>query len=137
MKVDPYLNFNGDCAEAFRFYEQVLGGQITFMQTHGDSPMAGQVSADWQDKVMHVSLQVGDQVIMGSDAPPPYYEKPQGFSVSLGMKDPAEAERIYNAFKEGGQVKMELQKTFWAERFAMLVDRFGIPWIINCEPADS
>src|SRR4051794_39985639 len=133
MRIAPYLNFSGNCAEAFRFYEQALGGEITFMQTHGDSPMRDQTPADWHDAVMHVSLTVGDQVLMGSDAPPSYYEKPQGFSVSLGMKDPAEAERIYQALAEGGQVKMELQETFWAARFAMLVDRFGTPWIINCE----
>lgn len=136
MKIDAYLNFQGQCAEAFRFYEQVLGGKIVFMQTHGDTPMADQVPPDWKDAVMHVRLEVGDQALMGSDAPGEYYEKPQGFSVALGIDEPEEAERIYNALAEGGQVRMELQKTFWAGRFAMLVDRFGTPWIINCEKGD-
>jgi PhnB protein len=133
MKINPYLNFNGQCAEAFRTYERVLGGRITFMQTHGESPMADQVGPDWQDAVMHTTLEVGDQVIMGSDAPPPYFEKPQGFSVSIVLGDPAEAERIFAGLSEGGQVRMPMQKTFWAERFGMCVDRFGIPWIVNCD----
>jgi len=133
MQLNPYLNFQGQCAEAFRLYERVLGGEITFMQTHGDSPMRDQTPPDWHDAVMHVTLQVGDQVLMGSDAPPPYYEKPQGISVSIGIEDPAEAERIFAGLSEGGQVRMPMEKTFWAERFGMCVDRFGIPWIVNCE----
>jgi len=133
MQINAYLNFSGNCAEAFRFYEQVLCGKITFMQTHGESPMRDQTPPGWENAVMHVRLEVGDQVLMGSDAPGEYYQKPQGFSVSLGMGDPAEAERVYNALSEGGQVRMELQKTFWAERFAMLVDRYGTPWMINCQ----
>jgi PhnB protein len=133
MQINAYLNFSGQCAEAFRFYEQVLGGNITFMQTHGESPMRDQTPPGWENAVMHVRLEVGDQALMGSDAPGEYYQKPQGFSVSLGMGAPAEAERIYNALSEGGEVRMALQKTFWAERFAMLVDRYGTPWIINCQ----
>ena len=133
MQISPYLNFSGQCAEAFRTYERVLGGKITFMQTHGESPMADQVGPDWQDAVMHVSLAVGDQVIMGSDAPPPHFEQPQGFSVSIVLGDPAEAERIFAGLSEGGETRMPMQKTFWAERFGMCVDRFGIPWIVNCD----
>ena len=133
MKINPYLNFNGQCAEAFRTYERVLGGKITFMQTHGDSPMRDQVGPDWHDAVMHASLEVGGQVIMGSDAPPPHFEQPQGFSVSIVLGDPAEAERIFAALSEGGETRMPMQKTFWAERFGMCVDRFGIPWIVNCD----
>lgn len=136
MQINAYLNFPGTCAEAFRFYEQVLGGKITMMQTHGESPMRDQVPATWHDAVIHASLAVGDQVLMGSDAPGEYYEKAQGFSVSLQIEEAADAERIFNALAEGGQVKMPLQKTFWAGRFAMLVDRFGTPWIINGEQGD-
>jgi PhnB protein len=136
MKINAYLNFSGNCAEAFRFYEQVLGGKITFMQTHGESPMRDQTPPDWHDAVMHVTLEVGDQTLMGSDAPGEYYEKPQGFSVSLGITEAEDAERIFNALAEGGQVRMPLQKTFWAGRFGMLVDRFGTPWIINGEKGD-
>ncbi|HEV7586674.1 MAG TPA: VOC family protein [Longimicrobium sp.] len=136
MRINPYLNFNGTCAEAFRFYEQVLGGKITFMQTHGESPMRDQTPPDWHDAVMHVTLEVDGQMLMGSDAPGEYYEKPQGFSVSVHPEDAEGAERIFNALAEGGQVRMPLEKTFWAARFGMLVDRYGTPWIINCEKGD-
>ena len=133
MQVHPYLNFQGQCAEAFRFYERVLGGKITFMQTHGDSPMRDETPPDWHDAVMHASLQVGDQVLMGSDAPPPHFEKPQGFSVSVSVEEPADAERIFNELSEGGRVTMPMEKTFWAERFGMCVDRFGTPWMVGAE----
>jgi PhnB protein len=136
MQIATYLFFNGTCAEAFRFYASVLGGKIDFMQTTGESPMAGETPPDQHDNIMHVHMTVGDQVLMASDAPPPF-EKPQGFYVSLGIQDPAEAERVFNALAEGGQVRMELQKTFWAERFGMLVDRFGTPWMVNCQGSSS
>lgn len=130
MQVSPYLNFNGQCAEAFRFYEQVLGGKIDMM-THGESPMAGEVPPEMHDRVMHVRLQIGDQAIMGSDSPPEYYQKPQGLFVSLHYDDPAEGGRVFNALAEGGTVIMPFEKTFWAEGFGMLIDRFGTPWMVN------
>ena len=133
MHVDPYLNFNGQCAEAFRFYERVLGGKIEGMMTHGESPMADQVPPGWRDRVMHARLVAGDAVLMGSDSPPEHYEKPQGISVSLNVDDPAVADRIFHALADNGSVSMPIQQTFWAARFGMLVDRFGIPWMINCE----
>jgi PhnB protein len=136
MQINTYLNFSGQCAEAFRFYERVLGGTIEFMQTHGESPMRDQTPPDWHDAVMHVSMTVGSQRLMGSDAPPQYFEKAQGFSVSIHVDEPAEAERVFSELSEGGQVRMPLQKTFWAGRFGMMVDRFGTPWIINCEKGD-
>jgi PhnB protein len=135
MQINPYLLFNGQCGAAFKLYEKVLGGRIVSMQTHGDSPMADKVPADWRDKVLHALLTVGDAVLMGSDAPPPHYEKPQGFSVSIQLTDPAEADRIFHALAENGTVKMPIGETFWAARFGMLVDQFGIPWIVNCEKA--
>jgi PhnB protein len=135
MKLNAYLNFNGDCAAAFKFYERCFGGKIAFMQTHGDSPMAGQVPPDWRDKIMHATLQVGDAVLMGSDAPPPHYQKPQGLFVSVGVAMPEEADRVFNALAENGSVQMPIQKTFWSVRFGMLVDRFGIPWMVNCGQA--
>ena len=133
MQIHTYLLFDGTCGEAFRLYERVLGGKIDFIQTNGESPMAGQTPPELRDKVIHVHMTVGDQVLMGSDAPPEHFEKPQGFSVSLGIDDPAEAERVFNALAEGGQVTMPLGKTFWAERFGMLVDRYGTPWMVNCQ----
>jgi PhnB protein len=132
MQLSPYLRFNGQCEAAFKFYERSLGGKIEAMMTHEGTPAAGQVPADWRKKILHVRLVVGDQTLMGSDCPPDRYEKPQGFSVSLDVKTPAEAERLFLALAEGGTVQMQLQQTFWAARFGMVVDRFGTPWMINC-----
>jgi PhnB protein len=133
MKLNPYLSFNDECEAAFKFYEQCLGGKIDSMMTYGDSPMAEQTPPEKLDKIMHASLMVGDTVLMGSDAPPQFFEKPQGFSVSLVFDDAVEAERIFNALAENGTVQMPIQETFWAARFGMVVDRFGTPWMINCD----
>ena len=89
--------------------------------------------AEWGKKILHARLVIGDTYLMASDAPPDRYEKPKGFSVSLVLTDPAEAERIFNALAKDGTIQMPLEPTFWAARFGMLVDRFGIPWMINCE----
>ncbi|MFS8532496.1 VOC family protein [Sphaerobacter thermophilus] len=134
MKFTPYLNFNGTCAEAFRFYAELLGGEIVESTTFGETPAAAHVPADFQDRVMHAVLAVGDQTIFGSDAPSENYAKPQGAYVALQVDSPAEAERIYQALAEGGTVEMPLAETFWAARFGMLVDRYGTPWMINCPP---
>jgi PhnB protein len=133
MKLNPYLSFDGQCAAAFKFYEQCLSGKIDSMMTYGNSPMAEQTPPEQIDKIMHVTLNVGDMVLMGSDAPPGYFEKPQGFSISLVFNDVVEAERIFQELSESGVVKMPIQETFWAARFGMLVDRFGTPWMINCD----
>ena len=138
MEMNTYLLFNGQCEAAFKFYEQHLGGKITHMQTHGDSPMAEHVSPEWRDKIIHARLILGDNVLMGSDTPPNDYAKPQGFSVALHTTDTAEAERVFQALAENGTVQMPIQETFWAHRFGMLVDQFGIPWMVNHEkPANS
>ncbi len=135
MQLNPYLNFNGQCEAAFQFYARSLGGKIISMMPHEGSPMAEHVPADWHKKILHASMSVGDQTLKGSDAPPDRYEEPKGFSVTIGLKDPAEAERIFKALAENGKVQMPIQETFWAVRFGMLVDQFGIPWMINCEKA--
>ena len=132
-QVNAYLVFNGECEAAFKFYERCLGGKIEMSMTHGDSPMSEQVPAEWRSKIMHARMTVGGTVLMGSDAPPDHYREPQGFSLSIGTKDPAEAERMFNELAAGGKVQMPLEKTFWAAKFGMVVDRFGIPWMINCE----
>jgi PhnB protein len=137
MQFTPYLNFNGDCEAAFRFYERVLGGKIEAMSTHGESPIAGEVPANWHSRILHARLVVGEAVLMASDSPPEMYERPQGLYVSIGVHDVADAERIFHALAEGGRITMPIGKTFWAERFGMLVDRFGIPWRINCAAAGS
>ena len=135
MHVNPYLNFNGDCAAAFKFYERCLGAKIEAIMTHGESPIAKEVPPAWQDTVLHARLKVGDTVLMASDSPPQHYQKPQGFYVSLQIDTPTEAERIFGELSQGGSVTYPIDKTFWAERFGMLVDRFGIPWMVNCEGA--
>ena len=133
MQLNPYLTFNGQCEAAFKFYEQCLDGKIVAMVTHAGTPAEGQVPAEWRNKILHARLAVGNEVLMGSDAPPERYEKSQGFSVTLGVDDPAQAERMFKALGEKGTVQMPIQETFWAVRFGMLIDRFGIPWMINCE----
>jgi PhnB protein len=132
VHMSPYLSFKGDCEAAFKFYEQHLGGALGAIFRYGGSPMAGDVPADWSDKVMHGSLTIGGQVVMGGDVAPDRYEAPRGFSLSLSITSPAEADRLFRELAAGGNVVVPLEKTFWAERFGMVVDRFGIPWMINC-----
>jgi PhnB protein len=135
MQLNPYLLFNGQCEAAFRFYEKCLGGKIEAMLTHEGTPAEQDVPPEWRKKILHARLTVGDEVLMASDAPPERYEKPQGFSVSLNIDNAGEAERIFRALSENGKVHMPMQQTFWAERFGMCVDRFGTPWMVNCEKA--
>ncbi|HEY8491297.1 MAG TPA: VOC family protein [Dehalococcoidia bacterium] len=136
MQVNPYLNFDGQCAEAFRYYEQVLGGKVEAMMTFKDLPASEQVPAGWEDRVMHAHLSVGNQVLMGADTPPGQYQRPQGLYVSLQIEDAAQGERVFNALADGGTVVMPFQETFWAQGYGILVDRFGIPWTVNCPRAD-
>ena len=106
------------------------------MLTHGESPMAKDTPKEWLDKIMHARMTVDGQVLMGGDAPPNSYKQPQGFSVSIAIKQPKDADRIFQALAEKGQVQMPIQETFWAQRFGMVIDRFGIPWMVNCEKAN-
>jgi PhnB protein len=135
MQLNAYLNFNGDCQAAFRFYEKCLGGTIVAMQTHGESPMADKVPPAWRDRILHARLELGEAALMGADAPPEHYQKPQGLYVSLSVAEPEDAERIFKALAENGTVQMAIQRTFWSLRFGMLVDRFGTPWMVNCNQA--
>jgi PhnB protein len=135
MKLNSHLRFNGQCEAAFKFYEQCLGGKIVIMLTNADSPIASQVPVERRNQVLHASLTIGNETLMGCDTPPEHYQKPQGFSVALHVKDPEEAERKFHALAENGTVQMPIQETFWSVRFGMVVDRFGVPWMINCEQA--
>jgi PhnB protein len=137
MQMCVYLSFKGDCEAAFKVYEQCLGAKPGGIFRYAGSPMADQAPADWGDKVMHGSVTVGEQVLMGADVAPGHYEVPKGFTLSLQMKSTADADRIFHELAQGGNVVMPLEKTFWAERFGVLVDRFGIPWQINCEGAEQ
>jgi PhnB protein len=137
MQVNPYLSFNGQCEAAFTFYEQCLGGQLGAIFRYAGTPLAHQVPADWQDKVMHGSVTVGEQVLMGGDVAPDRYEEPKGFSLSLQITSTTEAERIFHELAKDGRIAMPLEKTFWAARFGMVVDRFGIPWHNNGEGSEQ
>lgn len=133
MQTNPYLFFTGDCAAAFKFYEDHLGAKILTMMKHAGTPAETHVPAAWGEKIMHGRMQLGDTVVMASDVPPGQSEKPQGFRLSVSFDKPAEADRAFHALAEGGSVQMPIAKTFFAERFGMLTDRFGVPWMINCE----
>jgi PhnB protein len=137
MQMNAYLSFNGECEAAFKFYEECLDGKIGEIFRYAGTPLAEQVPAEWQNKVMHGSLAIGDDVLMGGDVAPERYEKPKGFSLSLQMKSTTQAEHIFQLLAKDGTVVMPLQETFWAARFGMLVDRFGIPWLINCGGSDQ
>ena len=135
MYVTPYLNFDGSCAEAFRFYGELFGGTPEIM-TNGESPMAAEVPAELHDRVMHAYLRAGDLVLMASDSLAGRHERPQGIYVSLHVADAAEGARIFGRLAEGGTVTMPFEKTFWTEGFGMLVDRFGTPWMVNVEAGE-
>jgi PhnB protein len=137
MQITNYVFFDGRCAEAFRFYERLLGGKIEALLRAGDAPGADSMSAAARDRIMHARLIVGEQVLMGSDwmAERPF-EPPQGFFISLNTRDLIEGERIFKALAEGGTVRVEFRPTFFAAGFGMLVDRFGIPWMVNCAKSD-
>jgi PhnB protein len=137
MEMTTYLSFRGQCEEAFKCYEATLGARVGTIFRYAGTPLASQVPADWQDKVMHASLTIGDQVLMAADVAPEGYEEPKGISLSLQMKDTSEAERIFNELATDGRIVMPLEKTFWAASFGMLVDRFGIPWLINCDGSNE
>jgi PhnB protein len=132
MKLNTYLVFDGRCEEAFQFYAKVFGGEVKTLIRHGGTPAEQFVPPDWLSKVMHAEVTVGNTMLMGSDAPPDRYQPMGGFSVSVQVDQPAEAERIFGALADGATVRMPIQETFWAQRFGMLVDRFGTPWMINC-----
>jgi PhnB protein len=132
MRLSAYLSFNGECEAAFKFYEKSLGGKIVYMMTWGASPMAAQAPPDWGQKILHCTFSLGDQILAGADAPPGQYRKPQGICVTFETGDPAEADRVFAALSEKAEVQVPIHETFWASRFAVLIDQFGTPWIINC-----
>lgn len=133
MNVNAYLHFRGDCAKALAFYEEVLGGKVTMSMRYGEAPaeMRGPPGSD--ELIMHARFELGGTVIMASDAPPGRGQKMAGCAISLNLDDPAAAERVYGRMIEGGAVHMAMAPTFWARRFAMFEDRFGVAWMINCE----
>ncbi|HEY1801657.1 MAG TPA: VOC family protein [Terriglobales bacterium] len=134
MQLNSHLHFSGQCEEAFKFYEKCLGGKIEGFFRYDAAPETElqKVSPEWRNKVMHVTMKIGDQVLMGMDAPPNHFLKPQGFHVCIALKDVAEGKKLFEALSEKGNVSMPFGKTFWSPGYAMFQDRFGIPWMINC-----
>ena len=139
MRIEPQISliFNGECDAAFTLYQECLGGTLSYRLTWRDSPMADQAPAHWRDKVLHLTLTVGGTAFSGGDVLPGSYERPQGFQLQLNLDDVAAAERIFAKLADGGRVTVPLRQTFWAHRFGALVDRFGIPWGINCGEGQS
>ena len=138
MKWNPHLTFDGRCKEAFEFYEKCLGGKIVAMLAYGDTPVKEHMPTGTGARIMHARLVLGDQVLMGCDAHPEIpYDGIRGCDVAVQVKTPDEAERLFAALAEGGTVQMPLGETWNQVRFGMLTDRFGVPWMINCEKASG
>jgi PhnB protein len=133
MTIHPYLNFKGQCREAMEHYARVFGATVVSMQTHGESPIAEHVPPENHDLILHACIERDGFILMASDAPPDSYEPPRGLWVSVQVQTAAEADRLFGAFARGGSVVMPIGETFWAARFGMVIDRYGIPWMINCD----
>ena len=129
--LNPYLFYSGNCEAAFKYYEKVLGGKIEMMLRSEEAPESMPAPAGWEKKIMHARMTVGGTVLMASDSPPEHFHKPQGFAVSLTVRDPADAEKKFNALCDGGTVTMPFSKTFFSKGFGMAIDQFGIPWMVN------
>lgn len=132
MQLTPYLNFNGNCREAFDFYANALGGKITVRMTYREAPqeMCDQMPADTLDHVMHSQIESDGAVLMGADGPPPHPEEAIGTTINVIVDDNHQAERIFAALGEGGEIRMPLSETFFAHRWGSLVDRYGKPWMV-------
>lgn len=132
--MEAYLTFDGNAAEALAFYAQCLGGKVLFSMTWGESPMAADMPAEARDKIMHATLEARGHKLMAADAPPGYpFEGHKGFALSVQSPDLKESEQLFNALSAGGKITMTFAPTFWAAGFGMLVDKFGVPWMVNCE----
>ena len=137
MHLHTYLNYGGNCEQAFRFYEQHLGGTITMLMRHGESPQPSALGPDWKDKVLHVRMTLGGTELSATDVPPDRFEPMRSAYLSLSLDTPDEAERIYALLADGGQIFMPIQSTFFATKFAMLRDRFGTSWMLLCPAAQA
>lgn len=139
MQIQPYLYFNGDCEQALEFYRKAAGVDVTVMMRYKDSPEPmppGMVPPHYDEKVMHATFQLGNTTVMTSDNPCTEHHGFHGFALSVNVASEADADRIFAALGDGGQVNMPLSKTFWSPRFGMLIDRFGVSWMVGVEPAN-
>ena len=130
MNANVFLQFNGNCKEAFDFYSKATGCPLGMTMTYGDSPASDQTPPEMKDKVIYTQLTVGDSVVMGCDSPPQFFATPQGFNLCVGVDTDEDAERIFAGLSEGGHVVMPMEETFFATRFGMLKDKFGTPWMV-------
>jgi PhnB protein len=133
VRLNTYLNYGGNCAEAFRFYEEHLGAKIGMMMKHGDMPDASRVPPEMKDAVLHAQITIGDSMIMASDVPVDRFKPMRSVYLALNLSSDADAERLFKVLAEGGEIYMPLQETFFASRFAQLRDRFGTSWMIMHE----
>ena len=133
MQVNPYVFFNGNCEDALNFYHDALGAQTHMLMRYSDSPEPGNNPPGSDKLIMHARVQIGDSVVMFSDAVMGEPVKHDGFSLSIGSKDVAQAQRMFDALAAGGEVQMPFAKTFWSPGFGMLKDKFGIAWMVNVE----
>jgi PhnB protein len=130
MKLRTYLNYGGNCAQAFRFYEQHLGGKITMMTTHEEQPDPSSVPPEWRKAILHARMIIGDVELMAADVPPERFQPMRSAYLSLSVTSIEEAERIHALLSDGGQIFMPMAETFFAFRFSMLRDKFGTSWMI-------
>jgi PhnB protein len=128
MRLDVYVNYPGTCRQAFRFYEQHLGGKIKTMMTHGEGPNGASLQGEQREAILHAQLEIGNATLMGADIPNAEPMRSAYLSLTVDTQD--DAERIYKLLADGGQIFMKMEKTFFANRFAMLRDRFGTSWML-------
>lgn len=130
MQLNTYLNYGGNCEQAFRFYEEHLGGKVTMLMRHGEQPNASNVAPEWKNAVLHARMTLGGTELFGADMPPDRFQPMRSAYLSLSVDSVEEAERVYALLTDGGQIFMKMEETFFASRFAMLRDRFGTSWMI-------
>jgi PhnB protein len=137
MKLLTYLNYGGNCRQAFEFYAAHLGGKITMLMTHGEQPGAKDVPAEWRNAVLHARMEIGETSLLGADVPPERFQPIRSAYLTLIFDSVEETERVYALLAEGGVIFMPMAETFFAKRFVMLRDRFGTSWMLLCEAADA
>jgi len=135
MKLVTYLNYGGNCRQAFEFYAEHLGGRITMLITHSEAPAGSNVPPERKRDILHARMELGGGTVLGADVPPERFEPMRSAYLTLMVDAVEETERIYELLAEGGQIFMPMAETFFASRFAMLRDRFGTSWMLLCEPA--
>ena len=130
MQLDTYLNYGGNCRQAFEFYAEHLGGRIEMLMTHGEMPGPSQVPPERRNDVLHARMAIGGATLLGADVPPERFQPMRSAYLSLSLDSSEEADRIYALLAEGGEIFMKMEETFFAHRFAMLRDRFGTSWML-------